>query len=172
MRTRPAGAVQVGQHLSFRTTCGREVRVSVLTLSGIQPPAQRVSLDISPVSPAAEETWAGFTVDEARQLAAALLAQAAAQAQRGTCGVPISRPGPAAQEASQASTCRPPEPCGMVTGSPRSLRHDLHRHTRATVPCRDTSVRVRHRLITAPFAARRRQQTPQAAIGSVATGGP
>ncbi len=78
MHTRPAGAAQAGQHLSFRTTCGREIRIGVLVLRGIQPPPERVSLNISPVSASAEETWVGFTAAEARHLAAALLAQAAA----------------------------------------------------------------------------------------------
>jgi len=77
MHTRPAAA-QAGQRLSFRTTCGRQIRIGLLVLRGIQPPAERVSLGISPVSRAGEETWVGFTVAEARQLAAALLAQAAA----------------------------------------------------------------------------------------------
>jgi hypothetical protein len=82
MHTRSAGAAQAGQYLSFRTTCGRAIRVGFLTLRGIQPPVQRVSLDISPVSADGEETWVGFTVAEARQVAAGLLAQAAA-AERG-----------------------------------------------------------------------------------------
>jgi hypothetical protein len=77
MPIRPAAA-QAGQRLSFRTTCGRQIRIGLLVLRGIQPPAERVSLGISPVSGSDQETWVGFTAAEARQLAAALLAQAAA----------------------------------------------------------------------------------------------
>jgi hypothetical protein len=62
-----------GRHLSFRTTCGRDIRVSHLSLGGSHHPAQRVSLGIG-ASSAAESGTAG----EARWLAAALLAQAAA----------------------------------------------------------------------------------------------
>jgi Cu+-exporting ATPase len=54
------------------------IRVRIVTLRGVQPPVQRVSLDISPVLADGEETWAGFTVAEASQLTAGLLAQAAA----------------------------------------------------------------------------------------------
>jgi hypothetical protein len=57
--------------------CGREIRVGHLVLGGGRHPAQRVSLDISASSEAGTGTWAGLTADEARQLAAALLTQAA-----------------------------------------------------------------------------------------------
>ena len=67
-----------GRHLSFRTTCGRDIRVSHLSLGGSHHPAQRVSLGIGASSAAESGTWAGLTADEARWLAAALLAQAAA----------------------------------------------------------------------------------------------
>ena len=67
-----------GRHLSFRTTCGRDVRVGHLALGGSHHPAQRVSLVIGASSAADNGTWAGLTVSEARWLAAALLAQAAA----------------------------------------------------------------------------------------------
>jgi len=67
-----------GHHLSFRTTCGREIRVSRLILGGGRHPAQRVSLDIGASSDAGDGTWAGLTPGEARRLAAALLMQAAA----------------------------------------------------------------------------------------------
>ena len=66
-----------GRHLSFRTTCGRDIRVSHLSLGGSHHPAQRVSLGIGASSAAESGTWAGLTADEARWLAAALLAQAA-----------------------------------------------------------------------------------------------
>ena len=67
-----------GRHLSFRTTCGRDMRVGHLSLGGSHRPAQRVSLGIGASSAAESGTWAGLTADEARWLAAALLAQAAA----------------------------------------------------------------------------------------------
>ena len=72
------GAGGAGLHLSFRTACGREIRVGHLALGGDRYPAQRVSLDIGASSGAENGTWAGLTADEARHLAAALLAQAAA----------------------------------------------------------------------------------------------
>jgi hypothetical protein len=65
-------------HLSFRTTCGREIRVGHLVVGGGRYPARRVSLDIGASPGAGNGTWAGLTAGEARRLAAALLAQAAA----------------------------------------------------------------------------------------------
>ena len=62
---------------SVRTTCGREIRIGHLVLGGGTYPAQRVSLGISASSDTEDSTWAGLTADEARQLAAALLIQAA-----------------------------------------------------------------------------------------------
>lgn len=94
MRTRPAGTGQAGQHFSFRTTCGREIRIGLLALGDAQYPARRVSLDISPSSGAGGDgTWAGLTVGEARQFAAALLAQATAAEHNEGHGTP-SRPTP------------------------------------------------------------------------------
>jgi hypothetical protein len=58
--------------------CGREIQVGHLALGGGRYPAQRVSLDIGASSGGATGSWAGLTVDEARRLADALLAQAAA----------------------------------------------------------------------------------------------
>jgi hypothetical protein len=65
-------------NVSFRTMCGREIRVGHLALGGGHHPAQRVSLDIGASPDGAAGTWAGLTVGEARRLADALLAQAAA----------------------------------------------------------------------------------------------
>ena len=62
MDIRTPGTGSAGRHVSFRTTCGREIRVSRLILGGGRHPAQVPS----PAS------------DEARRLAAALLLQAAA----------------------------------------------------------------------------------------------
>ena len=78
MDTRPAGIASACQHVSFRTTCGREVRIGRLILGGTGHPAQRVSLGISAPASTGDGTWAGLTASEARQLAAALLMQAAA----------------------------------------------------------------------------------------------
>jgi hypothetical protein len=68
----------VHDHASFLTTCGRQIRVGHLMLGGTDFPARRVSLGISAPAGAGDGTWAGLTAAEARQLAAALLAHAAA----------------------------------------------------------------------------------------------
>jgi hypothetical protein len=74
MDTRASGA---DHHISFRTTCGREIQVGHLVLGGAPHPMQRVSLGISATSGTGDGTWAGLTAGEARHLAAALLLQAA-----------------------------------------------------------------------------------------------
>jgi hypothetical protein len=71
------GAESADHHVSVRTTCGREIRIGHLALGGGTYPVQRVSLGISASSDTEDGTWAGLTADEARQLAAALLVQAA-----------------------------------------------------------------------------------------------
>lgn len=68
----------VRHHVSFRTTCGREIQVGHLILGGAPHPAQRVSLVVGAPSGTGDGIWAGLTSGEARQLAAALLLQAAA----------------------------------------------------------------------------------------------
>ena len=73
-----SGAGRADPHVSFRTTCGREISVGHLALGGGCHPAQRVSLGIGASSGAGDGTWAGLTAGEARRLAAALLLQAAA----------------------------------------------------------------------------------------------
>jgi hypothetical protein len=78
MHTGPSAAKDAGGHISFRTTCQREIRIGLLVLGGAWRPARRVSLEIGPSSDTEAGTWAGLTAGEARQLAAALLAQAAA----------------------------------------------------------------------------------------------
>jgi hypothetical protein len=78
MPSRTFGTESGGRYVSVRTTCGREIRIGHLALGGGTHPAQRVSLGISASSDTEDGTWAGLTADEARQLAAALLAQAAA----------------------------------------------------------------------------------------------
>jgi hypothetical protein len=76
------GAESADHHVSVRTTCGREIRIGRLALGGGAYPAQRVSLGVSASSDTEDGTWAGLTADEARQLAAALLVQAATCDQR------------------------------------------------------------------------------------------
>lgn len=66
------------QHISFRTMCGREIQVGHLVLGGGGHPAQRISLRIGACSDREAGTWVGLTAGEARRLADALLAQAAA----------------------------------------------------------------------------------------------
>ena len=78
MPSRTSGAESAGHHVSVRTMCGREIRVGHLALGGGSHLARRVSLGISASSDTEDGTWAGLTADEARQLAAALLVQAAA----------------------------------------------------------------------------------------------
>ena len=72
------GVGRASSHVSFRTMCGREIRVGHLVLGGGHHPAQRVGLDIGASSDAGDGTWAGLTPGEARRLAAALLMQAGA----------------------------------------------------------------------------------------------
>jgi hypothetical protein len=86
MRTPATGTDGAGPHISFRTTCGRDIHVGALALGGTRYPAQRVSLHIGPPSGTGDGTWAGLTAGEAVRLAAALLAQAAACARRTPAG--------------------------------------------------------------------------------------
>jgi len=77
MPSRIFGAESADHHVNVRTTCGREIRIGHLDLGGGPHPARRVSLGISASSDTEDGTWAGLTADEARQLAVALLLQAA-----------------------------------------------------------------------------------------------
>lgn len=72
------GADGAHLHVSFRTMCGREIRVGHLILGGGRRPARRVSLNIGASSGSGTGTWVGLTANEARRLADALLRQAAA----------------------------------------------------------------------------------------------
>jgi hypothetical protein len=78
MDIRTPGADGAGLHVSFRTACGREIRVGHLVLGGGRHPAQRISLDIGASPHGGTGTWAGLTASEARRLAAALLMHATA----------------------------------------------------------------------------------------------
>ena len=63
--------------VTFRTTCGRDLRVGRLALGRAERPSWRVSLDVGHPPGGGHGTWAGLTPAEARRLAAALLEQAA-----------------------------------------------------------------------------------------------
>ena len=75
MDSRTSGA---GPYDSFRTMCGREIRIGHLLLGGGSHPAQRISLDVGASPDGGTGTWAGLTPSEARRLAAALLMHATA----------------------------------------------------------------------------------------------
>lgn len=79
MRPGPdADAGPDGRHEYLRTSCGRELTVGRLALGDARHPAARVFVGLGEC-PGCEGTgWAGLTVAEARQLARAVLAQAAA----------------------------------------------------------------------------------------------
>jgi len=78
MDSRTPGVGGADLHVSFRTMCGREIRVGHLVLGGGRHPARRVSLDIGASPGAGIGSWAGLTAAEARRLAAALLTHATA----------------------------------------------------------------------------------------------
>jgi len=84
-------------HAYLRTSCGREVAVGRLGLGNGRHPAQRVFVNLGDCPGCDGTEWAGLTVTEARQLARALLSQAAA-----------------AERESQAQA-DPADPAGRVT---------------------------------------------------------
>jgi hypothetical protein len=73
-----AGADSDGRHDYLRTSCGRELTVGRLALGDVRHPAARVFVDLGDCPGCGGTGWAGLTVAEARQLARAVLAQAAA----------------------------------------------------------------------------------------------
>ena len=73
-----AGAGNERRHEHVRTSCGREVTIGRLALGDSLRPAGRVFVDLGPGPDYDGTGWAGLTVDEARQLARAVLSQAAA----------------------------------------------------------------------------------------------
>ena len=76
--TRHASVVeQVAPRAVVRTGCGRELVIGRLSLHGLPRTIHRVTLDVACQPHDRAEVWASLTVDEARQLAAYLLAQAA-----------------------------------------------------------------------------------------------
>ena len=66
------------RHEHVRTHCGRELRIGRLALGSSRHPAARVFVDLGDCPGCDETGWAGLTVTEARQLAQAILSQAAA----------------------------------------------------------------------------------------------
>ncbi len=79
MRPDPvAGAGSDGHHEYVRTSCGRELTVGRLALGDARRPAARVFVDLGQCSGCEGTGWAGLTVAEARLLAQAVVAQAAA----------------------------------------------------------------------------------------------
>jgi putative redox protein len=61
-----------------RTSCGRDLTVGRLTLGNPGRPAARVFVNFGDCPDCDDSSWAGLTAAEARQLASALLSQAAA----------------------------------------------------------------------------------------------
>lgn len=73
-----AGTGTRRRHEHVRTSCGREVTVGRLALGDALRPAGRIFVDLGALPGGNETGWAGLTVNEARQLAQAVLFQAAA----------------------------------------------------------------------------------------------
>lgn len=73
------------KHVYVRTTCGRELTIGRLSLGDARHPAARVFVDLGSCVGCDGVGWAGFTIVEARQLAQALLSQAAAA--ESACGL-------------------------------------------------------------------------------------
>jgi uncharacterized OsmC-like protein len=69
-------------HEHLRTSCGREVTVGRLDLGDARHPDRRIFLDLGTCQGCDGTSWAGLTVSEARQVARALLAEAAAAQQQ------------------------------------------------------------------------------------------
>jgi len=79
MRPRPdAGASDGRRHEHVHTSCGRELTVGWLALGDAGHPATRVFVDLGACPGCDGSGWAGLTVAEARELARAVLSQAAA----------------------------------------------------------------------------------------------
>ena len=73
-----AGVGADGRHDRLHTSCGRELTVGRLALGDTLHPTARIFLDLGQCAGCESSGWAGLTVAEARQLAQAMLAQAAA----------------------------------------------------------------------------------------------
>jgi hypothetical protein len=66
------------RHQYLRTSCGRELTVGRLALGDDRRPAQRIFVDVGACPGCDTTAWAALTVTQARQLAWALLFEAAA----------------------------------------------------------------------------------------------
>jgi hypothetical protein len=73
-----AGARFDERHEHLHTSCGREVTVGRLTLGDQDHPTARIFVDMGDCPKGDQPGWASLTVAEARQLAEAILSQAAA----------------------------------------------------------------------------------------------
>ena len=74
----PHAGSDAQQHDRLRTSCGRDLTVGRLALGNRGHPAGRVFVDLGNCRDCDDSRWAGLTVSEARDLAAALLSQAEA----------------------------------------------------------------------------------------------
>jgi hypothetical protein len=74
----PSGTRSDERHEHVRTSCGREVTVGRLSLGDAHHPTGRIFVDLGECPDSGGTSWAGLTVAEARQLAQAILSQAAA----------------------------------------------------------------------------------------------
>jgi hypothetical protein len=83
---KPGTGRDARHHDHLRTSCGRDLTIGRLALGDAAHPAGRVFLDLGQCRDCGHSTWAGLSVAEARQLAAALLSQAAAAEQDGQRG--------------------------------------------------------------------------------------
>lgn len=66
------------RHEYLRTSCGRELTVGRLALGDDRHPTQRIFVDLGDCPGCDGGGWSSLTVTEARQVARALLSQAAA----------------------------------------------------------------------------------------------
>jgi len=78
---KPGTGTDARHHDHLRTSCGRDLTIGRLALGDAAHPAGRVFIDLGKCRGCHGSTWAGLSVAEARQLAAALLSQAAAAEQ-------------------------------------------------------------------------------------------
>ena len=91
-----AGAGADERHDRLRTSCGRQLTIGRLALGDARRPTSRVFMDLGECSGCEASAWAALTVPEARQLAQALLIQAAAAERESRAGAAGPAPWPAA----------------------------------------------------------------------------
>ncbi len=88
---KPHIGTDLQQHDHLRTSCGRDLTIGRLALGDAAHPTGRVFLDLGQCRDCGGSSWAGLSTAEARQLATALLAQAAAAERDGQDD--LDRPG-------------------------------------------------------------------------------